>query len=102
RQQFEYLGELRALVEVADQMDAIRALRREVAGATGGVVTKQAKQANQAKRGQREAAAPAPYRRISLGDGYEALVGSSAAGNAAVTFEQAQPDDLWFHARAVP
>src|SRR5205823_1108152 len=30
-----YLAELRALVEVAGQMDAIRALRREVAAATG-------------------------------------------------------------------
>ncbi len=31
----EYLAELRTLAEVADQMDAIRALRREVSAATG-------------------------------------------------------------------
>jgi predicted ribosome quality control (RQC) complex YloA/Tae2 family protein len=30
------------------------------------------------------------------------LVGTSAAGNAAVTFDLAQADDLWLHARGVP
>jgi predicted ribosome quality control (RQC) complex YloA/Tae2 family protein len=39
---------------------------------------------------------------VPLGDGWEALVGSSAQGNATVTFELARPDDLWLHARGVP
>ena len=85
----EYLDELRTLVEVADQMDAIRALRREVAGVTGSSSPKKAVQK------------PAPYRRVAL-DGWEALVGTSAEGNNAVTFDLARPDDLWLHARAVP
>ncbi len=92
RQTADYLAELRALVEVADQMDAMRALRREVASATGpGGQTRPTR------------AAPKPaYRRVPLSDGWEALVGTSANGNAVVTFEVARPEDLWFHARGVP
>ena len=94
RLQSALLADLRTLVEVADQMDAVRALRREVAAATGGnVPTPRAKNAGRAA---------APYRRVTLGDGWEAVVGTSASGNAAVTFDVAQPDDLWFHARGVP
>jgi predicted ribosome quality control (RQC) complex YloA/Tae2 family protein len=92
RQSVEYLAELRALVEVADQMDAIRALRREVAAATGAT-------ARAEPRHQRSAT---PYRRVAVGDGWEALVGTSAAGNATVTFDLARPDDVWLHARGVP
>jgi predicted ribosome quality control (RQC) complex YloA/Tae2 family protein len=86
------LADLRALVEVADQMDAVRALRREVAAATG-----------REQPGPRARNAPkaTPYRRVALGDGWEALVGTSAAGNAAVTFDVAEADDLWLHARGV-
>lgn len=85
----DHLRELRTLVEVADQMDAIRALRREVGAATGS--------------GQRDRKQPSkakPYRRLAL-DGWEVLVGSSAEGNVAVTFELASADDLWLHARGV-
>jgi predicted ribosome quality control (RQC) complex YloA/Tae2 family protein len=93
RLQSALLADLRTLVEVADQMDAVRTLRREVAAATGGnVPTPRAKNTGRA----------APYRRVTLGDGWEAVVGTSASGNAAVTFDVAQPDDLWFHARGVP
>jgi predicted ribosome quality control (RQC) complex YloA/Tae2 family protein len=90
-QQLAHLEELHTLVEVADQMDAIRALRREVGAATGSGRTE--RKANQPKS--------APYRRITL-DGWEALVGTSALGNATVTFEVAKPQDLWLHARGVP
>jgi len=86
----EHLADLRTLVEVADQMDAIRALRREVAAATGS-----------ASRDGKKPSRSAPYRRVVL-DGCEALVGTSAEGNACVTFELARPDDLWLHARGVP
>jgi predicted ribosome quality control (RQC) complex YloA/Tae2 family protein len=86
----EHLANLRILVEVADQMDAIRALRREVAAATG-APSRDAKQRSKS----------AAYRRVAL-DGFEALVGTSAQGNATVTFELARPDDLWLHARGVP
>ena len=94
RLQSALLADLRTLVEVADQMDAVRALRREVAAATGGNVP--------TSRAKNPGRAAAPYRRVTLGDGWEAVVGTSASGNAAVTFDVAQPDDLWFHARGVP
>jgi predicted ribosome quality control (RQC) complex YloA/Tae2 family protein len=90
----EYLAELRTLVEVADQMDAIRALRREVAAASGSP----APEPKLAKPTSKSA----PYRRIALTDGCEALVGTSAEGNATVTFDLARPEDLWLHARGVP
>jgi len=90
RHQNEHLGDLRALVEVADGMDAIRALRREVAAATG------------ARTDGKKMTRSAPYQRVALGDGWEALVGTSASGNATVTFDVARGDDLWLHARGVP
>ena len=92
RLQAALLADLRALVEVADQMDAIRALRREVAAATG--------RKDPGPRA-RNGSGATPYRRVALGHGWEALVGTSAAGNAAVTFEVADADDLWLHARGV-
>jgi predicted ribosome quality control (RQC) complex YloA/Tae2 family protein len=90
RHTLEYVGELATLVELADQMDAIRALRREVAVATGS-----------AGRDPKRFSKATPYRRVTL-DGWEALVGTSAEGNAAVTFDVARPEDLWLHARGVP
>ncbi|HEX8967037.1 MAG TPA: NFACT family protein [Chloroflexota bacterium] len=98
----EHLAELRALVEVADRMDAIRALRREVVAATGS--PKPAPETRPRRRGRAPEPRPAlgPYRRVTLADGWEGLVGMSATGNAAVTFEVATADDLWLHARGVP
>jgi predicted ribosome quality control (RQC) complex YloA/Tae2 family protein len=89
----EHLAELRTLVEVAGQMDAIRALRREVAIATG---------SKQFADSRKKVAKSSPYRRVSLEDGWEALIGTSATGNASVTFDVARGDDLWLHARGVP
>lgn len=108
RQSQQHLDELRTLVEVADQMDAIRALRREVAAATGAPPSSSASTSASASkldaRGRplsKSKPKSAPYRRISI-DGLEVLVGTSAEGNATVTFELARPDDLWLHARGVP
>jgi predicted ribosome quality control (RQC) complex YloA/Tae2 family protein len=95
RHEAAYLAELHALVEVADQMDAIRALRREVGSATGSARAP-------TKRSAKQPAKSSPYRRVTLVEGWEALVGSSAEGNAAVTFDLAAPDDLWLHARGIP
>jgi predicted ribosome quality control (RQC) complex YloA/Tae2 family protein len=95
--QAAHLAELRTLVEVADQMESIQALRHEVDAATGSA------QARKPRKGARPAAAArGSYRRVAIGDGWEALVGGSAAGNAAVTFDHGQADDLWLHARGVP
>lgn len=107
RQTSEHLANLRTLVEVADQMDAIRALRREVGSATGphadkGASDRGARDKSTRSRAKAEKAPKsAPYRRLGLSDGWEALIGTSAAGNATVTFDVARPDDLWLHARGV-
>jgi predicted ribosome quality control (RQC) complex YloA/Tae2 family protein len=103
-QQVAHLAELRTLVEVADQMDAIRALRREVGAATGSKVTSPDARGAKSSRSGRPGvvAKTAAYRRVSLGDGWEALVGASAAGNAWVTFDLGQAEDIWLHARGVP
>lgn len=126
----EYLGELRALVEVAEDMNAIRVLRREVAqgveaagglkrqpagrqGVSGPGVKGQGDARQGPKRGVKGGAAAhgqrsarsqpsGGYRRVGLADGWEALVGTTAEGNATVTFDLAQADDVWLHARGVP
>ena len=98
RQRAAHLADLRTLVELADSMDSVRALRREVGAAAGG----KAQLPRNGPKGRTAAKAAGPYRRISLGDGWEALLGTSATGNAAVTFDLAQSDDLWLHARGVP
>jgi predicted ribosome quality control (RQC) complex YloA/Tae2 family protein len=96
-QRAAHLAELRTLVEVAEHMDAIHALRREVDAATG------SSQAPKSRRGAKQpASSNGPYRRVSIGDGWEALVGTSATGNATVTFDLGQADDLWLHARGMP
>jgi predicted ribosome quality control (RQC) complex YloA/Tae2 family protein len=89
RNSLDHLANLRTLVEVADQMDAIRALRREVGAAVG------------AKQNAKTPSKSTPYRRVTL-DGWEVLIGTSAEGNAKVTFDLARGDDLWLHARGVP
>ncbi len=89
RNQAAHLAELRTLVEVAPDMSAIRALRREA-----GVERATGKKLSPTKS--------APYRRVPLDAGWEVVIGTSAAGNAAVTFDLASADDLWLHARGVP
>lgn len=43
-----------------------------------------------------------PFRRFSLGGGYEVWVGRNARQNDALTMRYARKDDLWMHARGVP
>jgi predicted ribosome quality control (RQC) complex YloA/Tae2 family protein len=90
RQHAALLADLRTLVDVASDMNAIRALRREIQGEPG------------PGKASKSSARSAPYRRVPLGDGWEALIGGSAIGNAYVTFEVAGPDDVWLHARGAP
>ncbi|HET6318811.1 MAG TPA: NFACT family protein [Chloroflexota bacterium] len=89
RNQAEHLADLRTLVDVAPDMSAIRALRREA-----GVERAAGKKQSPTKS--------APYRRVPLDAGWEVVIGTSAAGNSAVTFDLASADDLWLHARGVP
>lgn len=98
-QTLEHLEQLRALALVADAPDAIRALRREVTSALGG----KGESRRQPKKGTRTPPRPSgATRRLDLGDGWTAVVGTSAEGNATATFDVAGPDDLWLHARGVP
>ena len=101
-QRAAHLADLRTLVELADGMDSVRALRREVGAAVGGKAIIETKPPKRGSRPMTAAKASGPYRRIQLGDGWEVLLGTSAAGNAYVTFDLAQSEDLWLHARGVP
>jgi predicted ribosome quality control (RQC) complex YloA/Tae2 family protein len=104
RQRAAHLADLRTLVELADGMESVRALRREV-GAAAALGKPTISEPKVLKRGSRPKTASklsGPHRRIALGDGWEVLVGTSAAGNAHVTFDLAESEDLWLHARGVP
>ncbi len=50
---------------------------------------------------RREAVQAAPYRTVDF-EGWEILVGRSAAGNDHITMRLARPDDLWLHAEGLP
>jgi predicted ribosome quality control (RQC) complex YloA/Tae2 family protein len=52
-------------------------------------------------RAVRAARAAPPYRTVSY-EGWEILIGRSAAGNDYVTMHLARPDDLWLHAEGMP
>ena len=52
---------------------------------------------------QKEEKVPTPnITRIKLGKQFELCAGTSAAANEYVTFQLAQPEDLWFHVRDMP
>ncbi|MBI4507424.1 MAG: NFACT family protein [Chloroflexi bacterium] len=85
----EYWAQLLAHVETARTPAELRALRAELGWG------------EQPQRGP-------VRRRTGLGgrvrsaEGFEILVGRSARHNEEVTFERADADDLWLHARGVP
>ncbi len=54
-----------------------------------------------AKRSRRRRADPPGPRRFDI-DGWPVLVGRNATQNHAITFREANPDDLWLHVRGVP
>ncbi len=84
------LGEL----EQVDTMAALRAFQqrhaRELAALGIG------------RTGQRQPDAAPAFRRVSLGNGFEAWIGRNARENDALTFRYARKYDLWLHARGVP
>lgn len=95
RLELRYLDEMDAQVRLADEPATLEQLRRELVA--GGLL---APNRGEAKRG-RAAPPKGGVRRVQL-VGFQVLVGTTAAGNERVTFELAEPDDLWFHARGVP
>jgi predicted ribosome quality control (RQC) complex YloA/Tae2 family protein len=89
-----YLEQLRVLVAQAVGPDEMRALAQEAAeaGLTGG---------RRQSRSPRAPTQPAPRVFVSPG-GRRILVGRTGRENDFITFTQAAPDDLWFHARGMP
>lgn len=91
RVQLAYLDETLLLLELADSFEAIATIEREL--------DEQGIFGRQERRPKGPRAAPM---RLQSTEGATILVGRSAGQNEEVTFREAQPDDLWFHARGVP
>jgi predicted ribosome quality control (RQC) complex YloA/Tae2 family protein len=89
------LQALLARVEDASGIDGLRDVEHELArrGYAGGGAKKEIKE---------HAGAPLPAIRKFLFQGWEILVGRSAAGNDALTMKLARPEDLWLHAEGMP
>ena len=89
--QVAYLEECLTLLELADSFESIGTIERELL--------------EQGLLGRREDRPKGPRSgplRLRSSEGIPILVGRSAGQNEQVTFEYAQPDDLWLHARGVP
>jgi predicted ribosome quality control (RQC) complex YloA/Tae2 family protein len=54
------------------------------------------------RRGEIDLGEKTPYRRFTSQHGIPIFVGRNREENAALTFRQARPDDLWFHAKQSP
>ncbi len=89
--QLAYLDETILLLELADSFEAIATIERELV-----------EQAVFGARGERPKGPRGAPLRVQSSEGATILVGRSAGQNEVVTFREAQPDDLWFHARGVP
>ncbi|MCS6844891.1 MAG: NFACT family protein [Caldilineales bacterium] len=91
-----YLDQLAADLAMAGNRSEIDAVRAALAAA--GLDEKSARSSRRAK--------PTPPaegpRRFTTAEGYEVLVGRNSRQNDHITFEVAQPDDLWLHARGWP
>jgi predicted ribosome quality control (RQC) complex YloA/Tae2 family protein len=98
-----YLDEMETLVGFADDPGRVKMLRDELR--TSGILRDKEPRAPK-KGGYQGKTRPAddgprPLT-VPLGDGYVALVGTSAKGNERVTFDLATQDDIWLHARQIP
>ena len=110
RQDLDYLDQLAVLAAMASDPAVLAAVRedlREMGGAEGEQQPKGGKQgdkrATQAKtKGGGKGKPGVTPLRIRATDGTEILVGRSARQNDAVTFQLADPRDIWFHARQIP
>ncbi len=90
-QQQAYLEETLALLEMADSFESISTIERELLDQ--GLLSRRPDQPKGPRGG--------PLR-VRSSEGISILVGRSAGQNELVTFEYAQPDDVWLHARGVP
>jgi predicted ribosome quality control (RQC) complex YloA/Tae2 family protein len=91
-----YLTSLLIDLEQAKDADALMAIRSGLAakGYFG-------KKPTHLRRNTQQGAAPPAIRRV-LFNGWEILVGKSAAGNDHLTMKIARSDDLWLHAEGLP
>jgi predicted ribosome quality control (RQC) complex YloA/Tae2 family protein len=107
RHELEYLDQLRVHAAVAADPAALAAVRDDLREAAGQSQDKAKKKGRgQDKRGQSGKSGKAkpgvtPLR-VRAADGTEILVGRSARQNDTVTFQLANPQDLWLHARQIP
>ena len=99
RQQLAYLDQLRSMVSMATGYDEIEAARLEwidYVESTPGV-TRATR-----NRGARPAASARRPRQYRTPEGDTILLGRTGQQNEAVTFDIANPGDLWVHARDLP
>lgn len=89
--QLGYVDEMLLMVELADSFEVIAAIERELA-----------EQGVLGARGERPKGPKGTPLRVQSSEGATILVGRSAGQNEQVTFREAQPHDLWLHARDVP
>ena len=82
-------------LEQADDSDALDRIQSDLMA--NGYLVEEAK----GKGKQRSKPAPAFFRKIEY-EGWDILVGKSAAGNDFLTTKIARPDDLWLHAEGMP
>ncbi|MCC6177337.1 MAG: NFACT family protein [Chloroflexi bacterium] len=94
-----HLDDMETLVRNADDPGRVRTLRSELR--ESGVLRDRAPRPVKGRRGQHPDDGPRPIT-VPLGDGFVALVGTSARGNERVTFDLGTQDDVWLHARQMP
>jgi predicted ribosome quality control (RQC) complex YloA/Tae2 family protein len=97
-----YLDELSGFLARATDPAQLRMVQAELAEIGVGRAGRSPRRPK-ATPGKRSTSSTAPgVRGIPTEYGQDILLGMSAHGNQAVTFEMAQADDVWLHARGVP
>lgn len=94
RDEAEYLKSVQEDLQTASDRDELLAIRSQLA--RRGYVRKGTGKVS----GTRSVPSP-PYKTVEY-EGWEILVGKSAAGNDYITMKIARPDDLWLHAEGMP
>ncbi len=93
RTELDLLSVIQGNLAAAVGPEALAAVRKEL--------TMRGLLRDRAGRAARQEVSSAPYRAITY-EGWNILIGRSAAGNDYVTMHLARPDDLWLHAEGIP
>ncbi len=105
RHEREYLEQMLAMVELAEEESDLRAISRELAEGAHPHQLAPKRDGGKGKERPGKPKSEAPQgavKRFTSAEGYQVLVGGSARGNERVTFDLAMGEDLWLHARGVP